>query len=72
MKKLSLKLDELAVESFPTSPDPDGEAGTVLAAMAATLRTAQCGSCQGASCFTSCRAEDVLVWDQQCTCPPPA
>jgi hypothetical protein len=69
MGKLRLRVDELAVESFPTSPEPDPEAGTVFGAMG--TRTAQCGTCaeptcQGATCQTSCGGGG----DPACTCPP--
>ncbi|HEX8692717.1 MAG TPA: hypothetical protein VF746_09875 [Longimicrobium sp.] len=67
MKKLNLKLDELAVESFPTTIEPVVERGTVHGAMA--TRTGNCATCNGPSCYTSCRAEDGLIYDQQCTCP---
>jgi hypothetical protein len=68
MKKIRLRIDGLAVESFPTAPDPVKEAGTVHGAEG-TLRTAQCGTCagytcEGASCFTSC-----IPGGPNCTCP---
>lgn len=68
MKKLSLDLANLAVESFPVSPEDEQLRGTVDAA-AFTIKTAQCGSCggetcAGASCFTSC-----IPGGPGCTCP---
>ncbi|HEX8903381.1 MAG TPA: hypothetical protein VF771_00920 [Longimicrobiaceae bacterium] len=70
MKKLSLKIERLAVESFPTLPADERARGTVDAAEW-TLKTDQCGSCggytcEGASCFTSC---DPGGGDPACTCP---
>ena len=68
MKKLSLDLHALAVESFPTAQAEEQLRGTVEAA-AFTVRTIQCGSCggdtcNGASCFTSC-----IPGGPGCTCP---
>lgn len=68
MKKLSLAIDELAVESFPTSTGDEQVKGTVDAAEF-TLKTDQCGSCggytcDGVSCFTSC-----IPGGPGCTCP---
>lgn len=70
MKKLLLQIDELAVESFPTSDAGQAAKGTVEAA-GFSLRTAQCGSCagdtcDGASCFTSCYPGGG---NPACTCP---
>jgi len=68
MKKLSLALDQLGVESFPTTVGADAAKGTVDAAEF-TVKTAQCGSCggdtcAGVSCFTSC-----IPGGPGCTCP---
>ncbi|HSU14856.1 hypothetical protein [Longimicrobium sp.] len=68
MKKLSLQLDQLGVESFPTSA-ADGDARGTVDAAEKTLNTAECGSCGGetcggVSCFTSCIPGSPL-----CTCP---
>jgi hypothetical protein len=63
MRKLSLQVDTLAVESFPVS-QADGLRGTVDAAEY-SVQTAQCGSCQNYSCFTSCSPGG----DPRCTCP---
>ena len=68
MRKLSLQMDDLAVESFPTSKGTEAMKGTVDAAEF-SLQTAQCGSCAGntcggASCFTSC-----IPGGPGCTCP---
>ena len=60
MRKLKLAIDRLAVESFPTVPEPALETGTVLAAEA-TARTNQCGTC-----YTSCAG---AIGYPQCTCP---
>ena len=69
MKKLSLQLDRLDVESFPTSQADDDAQGTVRAAEATYVNTSPCGTCagatcQGVSCFTSCNPGSPL-----CTCP---
>jgi hypothetical protein len=63
MRKLTLDVDALAVESFPTSGREADARGTVDAHEATAIR---CGS-GGASCFTSCRAD----LRDGCTCPPP-
>jgi hypothetical protein len=68
MKKLSLEMDDLSVESFPTTVRHEPLKGTVDAAEF-TLKTAQCGSCggdtcAGVSCFTSC-----IPGGPGCTCP---
>ena len=61
MKKLTLELDRLAVESFPTTAADDADRGTVAGAMA--TRALYCTN--GDTCRTSCgRVGD-------CTCPPP-
>ena len=65
MRKLKLTIDRLAVESFPTVPEPAPAAGTVNGAEA-TARTHQCGSCV-ASCYTSCYG--AMAADAPCTCP---
>ena len=62
MKKLTLDMDALAVESFATDVDAKLE-GTVGAYAVTAIR---CGS-GGASCFTSCRGD----LRDACTCPPP-
>jgi hypothetical protein len=56
MRKLALDVNEIAVDSFPTSERTAETEGTVHAQMA----TQRC-----ASSFTSCRA-DLL---DACTCP---
>ncbi|HEX6746377.1 MAG TPA: hypothetical protein VF092_03605 [Longimicrobium sp.] len=56
MQKLSLDVDDLAVESFPTEAPTPVEEGTVHAQMA----TQHC-----VSRFTSCRAD----MRDACTCP---
>ena len=63
MKKLTLDVDMLAVESFPTSDRGTEDRGTVEA-QAATIR---CATRAGASCYTSCRAD----LRDACTCPIP-
>jgi len=62
MKKLTLEVETLAVESFPTGADPQPR-GTVDAQAATLVR---CGT-GVASCYTSCRAD----LRDACTCPPP-
>ncbi|HEX8244664.1 MAG TPA: hypothetical protein VF541_14255 [Longimicrobium sp.] len=62
--KLSLAIDTLAVESFPVSDHDQQLKGTVEAAEY-SVQTAQCGSCQAATCFTSCSPQG----DPRCTCP---
>ncbi|HEX8244663.1 MAG TPA: hypothetical protein VF541_14250 [Longimicrobium sp.] len=67
-KKLSLEMDGLTVESFPTTAADAQPRGTVDAAEF-TLKTDQCGSCggytcAGVSCFTSCDPGGP-----GCTCP---
>lgn len=64
MKKITLDVDTLAVESFPVSSEQAGNAGTVRANEATLVA---CGTGH-ASCFTSCRAD----MRDNCTCPPPA
>jgi hypothetical protein len=69
MKKLSLEVGQLSVESFPTSRGEAAEKGTVRAAEATYVNTSPCGTCAGdtcggASCFTSCNPGSPL-----CTCP---
>ena len=64
MKKLSLQLVSLAVESFPVSDRDEALRGTIEAAEY-SAQTAQCGSCQNYSCFTSCSPGG----DPRCTCP---
>jgi hypothetical protein len=59
MKKLTLDVDALAVESFPTA-EVDEARGTVDAQEA----TVRCNT-RVASCYTSCRAE----MRDNCTCP---
>lgn len=66
MKKLSLKLDELAVESFPTTREAAPELGTVHGAMAPTNTGGNCATCRGETCFTSCPGGGG---DPACTCP---
>ena len=70
MKKLNLRVDGLSVESFTVAEVPPGARGTIHADEY-TLKTAQCGSCGGAtcggaSCFTSCYPGG----NPACTCPP--
>ena len=60
MRKITLNLDRLSVESFPTTELPEAMRGTVDAAM--MLRT------RGDSCRTSCAGGGG---DPMCTCPPP-
>ena len=68
MRKLRLDPDALAIESFPTLPDPVEDAGTVhAAALAVTGLTCTCygkPTCV-ATCNTSCYGDGV------CTCRPP-
>lgn len=52
MKKMSLKLDELMVESFQTT-DPAGDRGTVLAHESET-DLVSCTSCGETYCGPSC------------------
>jgi hypothetical protein len=61
MKKLTLDVNALAVESFPISDRAAEDRGTVDAHGA----TVRCVTRSGASCYTSCRA-DLL---DACTCP---
>jgi len=62
MKKLTLDVDTLAVDSFPTADVDPVLKGTVDAHAATLLH------CTGvASCYTSCRAD----MRDACTCPPP-
>ena len=61
MKKLTLNVDGLAVESFPTAEADEAVRGTVEAQDA----TVNCATRSGASCFTSCRAD----LRDACTCP---
>jgi hypothetical protein len=61
MKKLTLDLDALDVESFAASGRPTDRPGTVEA------REDAFGATRAASCFTSCAA-DVA---DNCTCPIP-
>jgi hypothetical protein len=69
MNKLNLRVDGLKVESFTLAETPPEARGTVHADEY-TLKTAQCGSCGGAtcggaSCFTSC----IPGGNPACTCP---
>jgi hypothetical protein len=61
MKKLTLDLDSLDVQSFAASERAAGRPGTVQA------REDVLGATRAASCFTSCAA-DVA---DNCTCPIP-
>ena len=61
MKKLTLDMDVLAVESFPTAEVDEATRGTVEAQVA----TAHCATRAGGSCFTSCRGD----LRDACTCP---
>jgi len=61
MRKLTLDVDLLAVESFPTADVDETTRGTVEARAA----TVHCATRAGASCFTSCRAD----LRDACTCP---
>ena len=61
MKKLTLDMDTLAVDSFPTAEIDPVLQGTVDAHAA----TANCVTRAAGSCYTSCRA-DLL---DACTCP---
>jgi hypothetical protein len=62
MTKLTLDVDTLSVESFPTADVDLLLKGTVDAHAATAIR------CTGvASCYTSCRAD----LRDACTCPPP-
>jgi hypothetical protein len=63
MKKLTLDMDTLAVDSFPTAEVDPVLQGTVDAHAATLVR---CGT-GAASCYTSCRAD----LRDACTCPPP-
>ncbi|HEV7588436.1 MAG TPA: hypothetical protein VGO40_10005 [Longimicrobium sp.] len=63
MKKLTLDVAALAVESFATDEVDAKPRGTVDAHAATAIR---CGT-GGASCFTSCRGD----LRDACTCPPP-
>jgi hypothetical protein len=63
MRKLTLDMETLAVDSFPTAEIDPVLQGTVDA-HAATLRGCGTGV---ASCYTSCRAD----LRDACTCPPP-
>ena len=70
MKKLSLEVGQLSVESFPTSRVEEDGKGTVRAAEGTAANTSPCGTCAGdtcgggVSCFTSCIPGSPL-----CTCP---
>ena len=61
MKKLTLDVDTLSVESFPTD-DVDAELRGTVDAQAATTN---CNTRVAASCYTSCRAD----LRDACTCP---
>ena len=70
MVKLKLNLDELSVESFPTTANGEPPRGTVRGAMFESFNRTDCGSCEGetcegATCFTSCGSGAP----PQCTCP---
>jgi hypothetical protein len=69
MRKIRLRIDTLAVESFPTAHAQPG-AGTVAGAefTAATVQCGSCGgeTCAGFSCYTSCAG---AVGRPACTCP---
>jgi hypothetical protein len=73
MTKLRLRLDELAVESFPTTADAGPPRGTVRGAEdGPSLVHTACGTCagetcEGATCFTSCGG----AAPPECTCPAP-
>jgi len=62
MKKLTLDLDRLAVESFPTTAADDLPRGTVEGAMA----TRELYCTHGDTCRTSCGRVG------ECTCPIPS
>ena len=63
MRKLTLDLDRLAVESFPTTASDGALRGTVRGAELLATRELYCTN--GDTCRTSCgRVGD-------CTCPPP-
>jgi hypothetical protein len=61
MKKITLELDTLTVESFQTQRDPRASAGTVEAREAAT----QFYTCVGQY---TCPGGGYTCWDS-CTCP---
>lgn len=55
MIKLRLRLDELAVESFPTDPEAEPGQGTVLAAeLPPSYPRTSCGRTCDVTCFTDC------------------
>jgi hypothetical protein len=64
VKKLTLQVDRLAVESFPVSDAGERLRGTIEAAEY-SAQTAQCGSCMAQTCYTSCSP----YGDPRCTCP---
>ena len=64
MKKLTLNLDELAVESFPTTRSDEELRGTVRAAEALLLGATRALYCtHGDTCKTSCAGGPY------CLCP---
>jgi len=65
MKKLSL--DDLAVESFETSPDGGDRIGTVRAHD--SLPTAQ-PSCPNLTCAAGCSGQPVATCDSSCMTAP--
>lgn len=55
MAKLRLRLDELSVESFRTSPEGEAAKGTVLAAeLPPSYPRTSCGRTCDGTCFTDC------------------
>ena len=53
MRKLSLHLDEIVVESFPTSDEPRGR-GTVRGMDSNTIDQDTCDTCDQCSDFDTC------------------
>ncbi|HEX2077782.1 MAG TPA: hypothetical protein VHG08_08740 [Longimicrobium sp.] len=69
MKKVTLHLEQLAVESFPTTNEPWARRGTVRGNDSATVDQDSCVTC-GASCAT-CNATCPNTCPATCasTCP---
>ena len=66
-----LKLEDLAVDSFDTTPEPEEKRGTVLGEQLCTCPTnctcPGCPSCGWASCQTNCNTCDATCGGNQ-TC----
>jgi hypothetical protein len=72
MKKLKLDLEDLAVESFATTPEPRAEGGTVFGQQCTCYTQCTCPGCPtcAASCNGTCVncGSNVFTCDYSCEC----